>query len=64
MLSIQNFLIGAGPDVRPNYASGMIAQTSMADCTCLSAMDRNGVWGMAIELAVASHLFQVPYLCL
>jgi len=38
----------------------MIAQTFMADYIRHYAMDRNGAWDTAIELAVASHLFQVP----
>ena len=45
MVSIQNLLIGTGPDSRPNYASGMIAQISMVDYIDHSGMDRNGVWG-------------------
>ena len=60
MVSIQNLLIGRGPDSHPNYASGMIAQTTMIDYIHHSEMDRNGVWGTAIELGVASHLFQTP----
>jgi len=43
MVNIQNLLIGTGPDARPNYATGMIAQTSMADYIRHSEMDRNGV---------------------
>jgi len=60
MLSIPHMLIGRGPDGLANYANGMQSHDNIEDYIRHSGMDRDGTWGSAIEMACASHLFNVP----
>jgi len=61
MLSIPHMLIGIGPDGRTNYAAAMLSYSTIEDYIRCNGMDRDGIWGSAaIEMACASHLFNVP----
>jgi len=60
MLSIPHMLIGIGPDGHTSYAAAMLSYSTIEDYIRCSGMDKDGVWGSAIEMACASHLFNVP----
>jgi len=60
MLSIPHMLMGIGHDRHANYAAAMLSYSTIEDYNQCSGMDRDGIWGSAIEMACASHLFRVP----
>ena len=65
MLSISHLLIGQGPDGQRNYID-MLTSTehlTIAEYLQSTAMDRDGTWGSAIEIACLSHMLNVQYMC-
>ena len=62
MLSIPHLLIGHGTDGRRNYADvlRMTDHSSVEQYINMTAMDRDGTWGSAIEIAAFSHMLNAP----
>jgi len=60
MLSIPHMLIGIGPDGCTNYAATMLSYSTIEAYIQCSGMDRDGIWGSTVEMACASHLFNIP----
>ena len=62
MLSIPHLLIGHGPDGHRNYADALRTtdHSSVEEYIQQTAMDRDGTWGSAIEIATLSHMLHVP----
>ena len=61
MLSIPHLLIGQGPDGQRNYID-MLTSTehlTIAEYLQSTAIDRDGTWGSAIEIACLSHMLDV-----
>jgi len=50
-------LIGCG---LANNANGMQTHSNISDYVRHAGMEIDGTWGSAIEMAYASHLFNVP----
>ena len=60
MLSNSHMVIGNGPDGCANYASGMQDHDTIEEYIWISEMNKDRMWGSAIEIACSSHLFNVP----
>ena len=62
MLSISHLLVGLGPDGQRNYVDTLTSTNHMHITHYLqsTAMDRNGTWGSAIEIACLSHMLNAP----
>ena len=62
MISISHLLVGLGPDGQRNYVDTLTSTNHMHITHYLqsTAMDRNGTWGRAIEIACLSHMLNAP----
>jgi len=62
MLSIPHLLIGHGADGHRNYADvlRMTDHSSVEQYINMTAMDHDGMWGSAIEIAAFSYMLNAP----
>lgn len=62
MLSIPHLLIGHAPDGRRNYLDALTTtdHSNIEQYIQFTAMDCDGTWGSAIEIACLSHMLLAP----